>query len=250
MLDEKLGFDPQVINELTTRSSSGAPISRVTLQVTWTDLETGYFEQEEWIGTGADYGDKGVYKGYTGAAKYALILNFLIPTGGGDPAPGASDPEKTDSPKSERRTRQEDAGGQAATETPEREQTPTARRTAAKTSRKKDEQTDAPEEKGNIAPVQCIEPEQIGRIKVLIGKLGEFSDPQQRKLATQGTYDALAVKLKIKELSDKLLETLNGGQAAEAITCLEMWLARREKVAHEKAEADARAAANRNGDDF
>jgi hypothetical protein len=247
MLDEKLGFDPQVINEMTMRSSSGSPISRVTLQITWTDLETGYFEQEEWIGTGADYGDKGVYKGYTGAAKYALILNFLIPTGGAaDPVPGAADPENTDSPKSERRTRQEDAQEKSGTETPENERKAPARRTSSQASKKKDDNDD----KATSEKIPPISSEQIGRIKVLIGKLGEFADPQQKKLAIQGTYDALAVKLKMKELSEKQLETLNEGQAAEGITCLEMWLARREKVAHEKAEAEARAAESRKDDNF
>lgn len=47
------------------------------------------------IGTGQDTGDKGPYKAYTGAVKYALMKLFLIPTG--------DEPEDEEEPKPAKR---------------------------------------------------------------------------------------------------------------------------------------------------
>jgi hypothetical protein len=51
--------------------------------VTWrfTDVETGEFISGKGLGSGIDSGDKGTYKAITGALKYVLTGNFLIPTG-------------------------------------------------------------------------------------------------------------------------------------------------------------------------
>lgn len=96
----KLGFDAEYLRDTIINAKNGAPINKVHLLITWTDLDSGYFEQQEIAGFGLDYGDKGIYKAYTGAAKYSLVLNFLIPTGD-DPARGPMDPEndKNDTPQ-------------------------------------------------------------------------------------------------------------------------------------------------------
>lgn len=55
------------------------------------DRESGERETFEAYGSGADNGDKGIYKAYTGALKYFLANNFLVAEGG-DPE---SDEEET-----------------------------------------------------------------------------------------------------------------------------------------------------------
>lgn len=42
------------------------------------DPETGEFEEYNFEGSGADMGDKALYKAYTGALKYFLASNFLV----------------------------------------------------------------------------------------------------------------------------------------------------------------------------
>ena len=49
-------------------------------------------------GSGADTGDKGVYKAMTGALKYALILAFLLPTGDDPEADEAVDRRGAETP--------------------------------------------------------------------------------------------------------------------------------------------------------
>ncbi len=50
---------------------------------TWrfSDVDTGEFIQGTGLGSGIDEGDKGVYKAITGALKYILTGNLMIPTG-------------------------------------------------------------------------------------------------------------------------------------------------------------------------
>jgi hypothetical protein len=43
--------------------------------------DTGGWVKCRWQGTGQDSGDKGIYKAQTGANKYVLMKNLLIPTG-------------------------------------------------------------------------------------------------------------------------------------------------------------------------
>lgn len=45
------------------------------------DNETGYSISVKWYGQGMDYGDKAIYKSYTGALKYFLLDTFMISTG-------------------------------------------------------------------------------------------------------------------------------------------------------------------------
>lgn len=55
----------------------------VTARYTWRfiDGDTGETLDIQTLGSGADSGDKHVYKSSTGALKYALLTAFLIPTG-------------------------------------------------------------------------------------------------------------------------------------------------------------------------
>ncbi len=45
------------------------------------DTESDEVISGEWVGSGSDTGDKGLYKAITGGIKYVLNTNFLIPTG-------------------------------------------------------------------------------------------------------------------------------------------------------------------------
>jgi hypothetical protein len=49
--------------------------------MTFVDGDTGERESIEFVGSGADQGDKGLYKAMTGAMRYAIWKTFLIPTG-------------------------------------------------------------------------------------------------------------------------------------------------------------------------
>lgn len=101
MDEEQLGYDSDLISETIFKHEGGrAPISKVEMLFTWIDLETGYHEFNTWVGTGQDYGDKGIYKSYTGTTKYALVNKLLIPTGD-DPSPASGDPEKDATPVQE-----------------------------------------------------------------------------------------------------------------------------------------------------
>ena len=72
------------IREIETKNGK-ARISMVVVTWTFVDGETGEERSVSVPGEGADFGDKGLYKAMTGSLKYALMLNFLIPTGEGDP---------------------------------------------------------------------------------------------------------------------------------------------------------------------
>lgn len=55
--------------------------SFVLLNYRFMDTESNEEIISDWLGEGSDSGDKGFYKAYTGAQKYALMKTFLIPTG-------------------------------------------------------------------------------------------------------------------------------------------------------------------------
>lgn len=63
-------------------------LTTVTTEHTFVDGETGASFSVQSQGQGRDAGDKGVYKAITGAMKYFLYKNFMVPTG--------DDPEKDD----------------------------------------------------------------------------------------------------------------------------------------------------------
>jgi len=60
-------------------------IAIVSMRFTFYDVETGEQLSFNWVGSGQDKGDKGVYKAQTGALKYFLLKTFLLPS--------ATDPE-------------------------------------------------------------------------------------------------------------------------------------------------------------
>ena len=66
------------------QTQSGLTMWMTTVYVdgTWIDGDTGEkLDIATFVGTGADTGDKGVYKAMTGAEKYMLMKSFLISTG-------------------------------------------------------------------------------------------------------------------------------------------------------------------------
>jgi hypothetical protein len=116
-------------------------ITRVTLDITFACGESGETWTVRWYGDGQDKGDKGLYKAYTGALKYALMKTFLVSTGDdpeGDaeapkPSPRAAQPQQaqTTAPRAEPTVpAQPVARPQPAPRTgqaPSRPMTPTAR---------------------------------------------------------------------------------------------------------------------------
>lgn len=65
------------------KSKSGATNLMTTVQVDYAfvDAESGEYVRSTAVGTGADTGDKGLYKAITGAIKYVYMKTFNIPTG-------------------------------------------------------------------------------------------------------------------------------------------------------------------------
>jgi hypothetical protein len=55
--------------------------TKVKMEFTLADAETGEVIKSIFWGEGQDKGDKGLYKAYTGATKYFLMKTFLIATG-------------------------------------------------------------------------------------------------------------------------------------------------------------------------
>ncbi len=70
-------------------------LTTVKMQFTFMDVESGEKFESIFYGDGMDGGDKGLYKAMTGADKYALMKEFLVPTGD-DPELDA--PEKSTTP--------------------------------------------------------------------------------------------------------------------------------------------------------
>ena len=64
-----------------SRTGANQWLSTVQLKVTFVDAETGDELPLSFLGTGADSGDKGLYKAITGALKYFFLANTLAPTG-------------------------------------------------------------------------------------------------------------------------------------------------------------------------
>lgn len=66
-----------------TRSGGTMYLTTVGISYTWVDGETGESYQNPGVfyGTGADTGDKGVYKAATGSLKYFLLKTLLIGSG-------------------------------------------------------------------------------------------------------------------------------------------------------------------------
>lgn len=65
--------------------------TKVKMEFTLADIETGEVLTSIYWGEGQDKGDKGLYKAYTGATKYFLMKTFLIPTGDDPEADNTTD---------------------------------------------------------------------------------------------------------------------------------------------------------------
>jgi hypothetical protein len=227
----KLGFEVEVIGERVEYSPNRAPITKVDLQITYMDLETGYFEQKTIVGTGLDWQDKGVYKAYTGGTKYALIMEFLIPTGGNDPVPGAGDPE-TDSnvKKSESKPGGDDAEAKQGT-------TPVGGRVNRRAGKDKDDGKKGHQSAQEDAPIgnddeAAVTPEQIEAIRERVGRLNDFPDQSMEKRAAgiKATYMSIAAKIKIQKLDEVSISKLSSNQAEQAILCLDEWIDKRLQI--------------------
>lgn len=87
LVENGIAFSVQII-ELAqtpsgTQTSRGAPIihSVATLMATYIDMDTGFAQVQQWMGECLEAEDKGINKAATSAIKYALLKQFLIPTG-------------------------------------------------------------------------------------------------------------------------------------------------------------------------
>jgi hypothetical protein len=83
---------PGDIEKLSESTSASGKQVILTFKYSWhlVDGESGEKHTIYSLGSGADSGDKHVYKATTGALKYALLTTFLIPTGD-DPENDSSD---------------------------------------------------------------------------------------------------------------------------------------------------------------
>lgn len=90
-----------------TQKGTANYLTRVEMDYTICDVDTGEKLTFSWQGLGQDTGDKGLYKAYTGAIKYFLRNLLLIPTTD-DPENDGSEPK----PK-----RQSDTGNSQAGQT-------------------------------------------------------------------------------------------------------------------------------------
>jgi hypothetical protein len=76
LLESGLAFFSNVMEQ-----ERDGEFSKVKMEFTLADIETGEVLKSIYWGEGQDKGDKGLYKAYTGATKYFLMKTFLIPTG-------------------------------------------------------------------------------------------------------------------------------------------------------------------------
>lgn len=66
-------------------------LTTVNVRFTFHDGDSEETLEVQSMGQGHDKGDKGIYKAITGASKYMLLKNFLLPTGDDAEAPNAVD---------------------------------------------------------------------------------------------------------------------------------------------------------------
>lgn len=250
--EEQLGFKANVMREweeiIKTRSGE-ARITKAQLLITWTDLETGYFEEMNVVGAGLDHGDKGIYKAYTGAEKYALVLTFMIPTGD-DPVKGAADPEREfpdSNPDPNRNRTQQDTqqpnrssrGSNRSNNRAGRSDTPSkaaeSHSPAPGVNKEQKEQTDAetPPEGAEDAN-EPINEDLKNKIKIQVTILAGFSTETDVKKAQAGVYESLKAKLK---LGNSELKNYTMGQGYEAMKYLNAWIEDRKEKKRRKDEA-------------
>lgn len=98
-----------------TKSNLDIMQHRVELLHVFHDAESGEYMEVIGIGYSEDDGDKGFYKAYTGAVKYAFAKTFLVSTG--DDPEEAGTPEEREAAK---KAKKEKAGAQGGSRGPQR----------------------------------------------------------------------------------------------------------------------------------
>lgn len=83
-------YDVLLMPSVSGPSTQVGSTTLVPMNYTFLDVESGESLNVPWLGAGADKGDKGVYKAYTGALKFFLIQFFQVQVG------DAPEPEATD----------------------------------------------------------------------------------------------------------------------------------------------------------
>jgi hypothetical protein len=89
-----------VIAQYTTASGGTMFVYSASMTYTLVDITSGESMQCQYMGTGADTGDKGIYKAYTAALKYFLRDLFQIPFGEEPDDDSDSDDELSNGEKS------------------------------------------------------------------------------------------------------------------------------------------------------
>lgn len=90
-----VGLTSSVLSTRTNEyeGNNGKKVRITHVEVAWifTDTETGHSTTSVVPGEAMDAGDKAIYKAMTGSLKYAMKMNFLIPTGDDPEENSASD---------------------------------------------------------------------------------------------------------------------------------------------------------------
>jgi hypothetical protein len=205
-----LGFDIEYVHH---RTREKIPVTEVLLNITWTDVDTGYFEVKQWIGTGFDYNEKGIYKGYTGGSKYYLLRNFLA-------SQGDTDPETSKQPKADK--------AETILEVDKVKFSGDILGTVEELK-----ETDEP-------PItdDSITPEQVGQFKVHLLTLAAFNTKAAKKAAHTAIFNSLFARPELQEWAkkvrtathEKMIEALKTNEADVAIAYLVEWIGNKEKA--------------------
>ena len=82
LAEQGVAIFPSILEHAMTSAKDhrGKPqlMATITLELTFVDGDSGDEFSTTWVGQGMDQGDKGYYKAYTGAFKYALMKTFLV----------------------------------------------------------------------------------------------------------------------------------------------------------------------------
>lgn len=107
------------------KTSKGGDTTVTTAKVTFTfvDGDSGEERSFTYYGQGEDPADKGAYKAFTGAVKYALMKTFLVPTGD-DPENDENDKRREEQHKPHANRRQAAPRGRSANQAGTQRQQP------------------------------------------------------------------------------------------------------------------------------
>jgi hypothetical protein len=244
MHEENLGFKTELSYDEDAQTRALHGMAKAYMKVTWTDLDSGYFETEQWLGTGADNSDKGIYKAYTGAIKYCLQMNFLL---------SAKNPQIESEKTPSNVVFVDDL---AAAENAEFEQEMKRQEKLAADNKKKAELEYAKrQEVEEQAPVISDTGEGItsGQFEIIKEKLEEIStinggSEKTKKAALTATVASLKGKAELRDYGartkevkdvDTALAMLSRSEAEFAITQLEAWAAGKKKAKDKKEKEDA-----------